>query len=63
MTDVKTKKSVDVVVTDRGPAIRSRVLDLSLAAAQALGIPGRGVIQVRAEVIGDTPPPVLGKGS
>ena len=63
VTDVKTKKSVDVVITDRGPAIRSRVLDLSLAAAQVLGIPGRGVIQVRAEVIGDTPPPVLGKGS
>ena len=63
VTDVKTKKSVDVVITDRGPAIRSRVLDLSFAAAEALGIPGRGVIQVRAEVIGDTPPPVLGKGS
>jgi rare lipoprotein A len=61
VTDVKTKKSVEVVVTDRGPAIRKRVLDLSLGAAQVLGIGGRGVIQVRAEVIGQAP--ILGKGS
>ena len=61
VTDVKTNRSVEVVVTDRGPAIRTRVLDLSLGAAQVLGIGGRGVIQVRGEVIGQAP--VLGKGS
>ncbi|MFL4984870.1 MAG: hypothetical protein ACJ8EN_14885 [Xanthobacteraceae bacterium] len=36
-------------MTDRGPAARSRVLDLSLGAAKVLGIGNRGVIQVRAE--------------
>jgi rare lipoprotein A (peptidoglycan hydrolase) len=61
VTDVKTKRSVEVVVTDRGPAIRKRVLDLSLGAAQVLGIGSRGVIQVRGEVIGQAP--IMGKGS
>ena len=46
-----TNKTVDVVITDRGPAIGNRVLDLSLGAARALGIISRGVVQVRAEVI------------
>jgi len=51
VTDIKTNKSVVVVITDRGPASRQRVLDLSLAAARALSIGSRGVIQVRAEII------------
>jgi rare lipoprotein A len=51
VTDLKTSKSVEVVITDRGPAIRTRVIDLSLGAAKALEIGNRGVIQVRAEVI------------
>ena len=51
VTDVKTNKSVVVVITDRGPAARNRVLDLSLGAARVLGIGSRGIIQVRAEVI------------
>jgi len=52
VTDIKTNKSVVVVITDRGPASRHRVLDLSLAAARALSIGSRGIIQVRAEIIG-----------
>ena len=52
VTDTKTKKSVEVVITDRGPVSHSRVLDLSLAAAQALDIGKRGVIHVRAEIVG-----------
>ena len=51
VTDIKTSKSVEVIITDRGPASRSRVLDLSLGAARALGIGSRGIIQVRAEII------------
>ena len=53
VTDVMTNKSVDVVITDRGPAIGNRVLDLSLGAARALGITSRGVVQVRAELISE----------
>jgi rare lipoprotein A len=36
---------------NRGPWVRGRVLDLSLAAARTLGITDRGVAQVRAEVL------------
>jgi rare lipoprotein A len=42
-------RSVIVTVNDRGPFIRGRVLDLSTAAARAVGITGLG--QVTAEVI------------
>jgi rare lipoprotein A len=41
--------SIIVTVNDRGPFVRGRVLDLSTAAARALGIDGLG--QVTAEVI------------
>jgi peptidoglycan lytic transglycosylase len=51
VTDLATKKSVVVRVTDRGPWVRGRVLDLSLGAALSLGIKDRGVAQVRAEVL------------
>ncbi|MGY3035567.1 rare lipoprotein A (peptidoglycan hydrolase) [Bradyrhizobium sp. USDA 4354] len=43
--------SVIVTINDRGPFIRGRVLDLSLAAARSLGITNHGVAQVRAEVL------------
>jgi len=43
--------SVVVTINDRGPFIRGRVLDLSLAAARSLGITDRGVAHVRAEVL------------
>jgi rare lipoprotein A len=51
VTDLKTNKSVEVTVTDRGPASRRLILDLSLGAAQQLGFASRGIIQVRAEII------------
>ena len=51
VTDVVTNRSVVVCITDRGPFIRSRVLDLSLAAARSLGMTDRGVVQIRAEML------------
>ena len=51
VTDVVSSKSVVVRIVDRGPYIRDRVLDLSLGAAQSLGITERGVAQVRVEVL------------
>ncbi|WGL58722.1 septal ring lytic transglycosylase RlpA family protein [Pigmentibacter sp. JX0631] len=44
--DVKTGKSVLVVINDRGPNKNSRVIDLSEAAAQKLGITKRGIAKV-----------------
>lgn len=43
-------QSVVVTVNDRGPFIRGRVLDLSKGAARAIGLTGRGVGRVVAEV-------------
>jgi len=51
VTALSTGKSVVVRITDRGPAIRGRVLDLSTAAARNLGMTDRGVTEVRAEVL------------
>jgi rare lipoprotein A len=51
VTDPRTGKSVVVRITDRGPTLRSRVLDLSAAAARSLGITDRGVTEIRAEVL------------
>ena len=50
VTDPKTHRSVTVVVNDRGPFNKGRVLDLSFAAAQALHMTGRGLINVTASV-------------
>ena len=50
VTDLKTHRSVDVVVNDRGPFTKNRVLDLSLAAAQSLGMTARGLINVMATI-------------
>lgn len=43
VTDRKTGRSVEVVVNDRGPFNKGRVIDLSLAAAKKLGIISRGL--------------------
>ena len=43
-------RSVVVTINDRGPFIRGRVLDLSTGAARAVGLTGRGVGRVTAEV-------------
>jgi len=44
-------RSVIVTVNDRGPFVRGRVLDLSTAAARAVGLTGAGVGRVTAEVV------------
>ena len=51
VTDLATSRSIIVVITDRGPWVRDRVLDVSLDAARRLGITDRGVAQVRVEVL------------
>lgn len=44
-------RSVIVTINDRGPFVRGRVLDLSTAAARAVGLTARGVGPVVAEVL------------
>ena len=53
VTDQDNGKSVMVCVTDRGPFVRGRVIDLSFAAAQQIDIENRGVSRVELEVISD----------
>jgi rare lipoprotein A len=50
VTDNRTKRSVTVTVNDRGPFVKGRVIDLSYAAATALHMQDRGLIQVTAAV-------------
>jgi rare lipoprotein A len=49
VTELETGRAVVVTVNDRGPFARGRIVDLSLAAARALGLVERGVARVRVE--------------
>ncbi len=51
VTNLTNGKSVIVRINDRGPFIRERIIDLSYAAAQMLGMVGEGVVPVKIEVI------------
>ena len=51
VTNVKTGSTALVRITDRGPFIRGRVVDLSLAAAQKLDVVKPGVAEVRVELM------------
>jgi rare lipoprotein A len=52
VTNTRNGRSVVVRINDRGPFIRGRVIDLSVAAARILGMMGSGVAPVRIEVLG-----------
>jgi len=52
VTNVENGRSVVVRVNDRGPRKKDRVLDVSLAAARALGMVGDGVTRVEIVVLG-----------
>jgi rare lipoprotein A len=47
----KTGKSVEVIINDRGPHAEGRIIDLSGAAARALGLIDDGTGRVTLEVI------------
>jgi len=49
VTNTATNQSILVRVTDRGPFVPGRVLDLSMAAAKAIGVWRPGTAQVRIE--------------
>ncbi len=52
VTNANNGRSVVVRINDRGPFIRGRVLDLSKAAAQNIGMVRSGHAKVCYEVIG-----------
>jgi rare lipoprotein A (peptidoglycan hydrolase) len=51
VTNLRNGRTVKVTVTDRGPFVEGRIIDLSFAAAQQLGMVGGGVTPVRLELI------------
>ena len=51
VTNVKTGNSAIVRITDRGPFIKGRILDLSYAAAKKVDVWRAGVSKVRLEVL------------
>jgi len=55
VTNLSNGRSVTVRINDRGPFARGRVLDLSYAAAQEIGMIGSGTAPVRITVLGSTP--------
>lgn len=52
VTNVKNQKTVTVRINDRGPTQAGRILDISTAAAQKLGIKPTAMAEVSAEVVG-----------
>jgi len=54
VTDLKTADSVLLRITDRGPFVNDRVIDLSRAAARKLSVYQRGTALVKIEVL-ETP--------
>ncbi len=47
-----TDQFVEVRINDRGPFVRGRIIDLSGAAAERIGLKQAGVARVRVRVIG-----------
>jgi len=52
VTNLDNSRSTVVRVNDRGPFVRSRIVDLSYSAAKELGVVGPGTAPVRIEALG-----------
>ena len=61
VTNIKTGDSALVRITDRGPFVNNRVIDLSKAAAQKLNVYRPGTALVKIEVV-ESPVPINSKG-
>ena len=56
VTNLGNGKSVVVRITDRGPFVENRIIDLSRAAAETIDSIGPGVVPVRLEVVSGNDP-------
>jgi rare lipoprotein A len=52
VTNLRNNQAVVVRINDRGPYVGGRVIDLSKAAAQAIGMVRSGTAPVRIEILG-----------
>jgi rare lipoprotein A len=51
VTNLRNNRNVVVTITDRGPVLKDRILDLSFASAKELRMLNSGVVKVSAEVL------------
>ncbi len=51
VTNVATGRSVTVRVNDRGPYVPGRIVDVSYSAAESLGMVGKGIANVKLDVV------------
>jgi peptidoglycan lytic transglycosylase len=51
VTNLGNGRAVQVRINDRGPSVAGRIIDVSYAAARALGAVGDGVFRVRIAVL------------
>jgi rare lipoprotein A len=52
VTNMENGKAVELKVNDRGPFVKDRIIDLSYAAAQIIGMYEKGTAYVKVEIIG-----------
>ncbi len=57
VTNMTTGQSSAMRITDRGPFVEGRMLDLTIASAKATGVYGKGLARVRMDVY-ETPKPI-----
>lgn len=55
VTNLSNQREVDVRITDRGPFVDGRIIDLSRAAAERIDLIGPGTARVRLRVLGTQP--------
>jgi rare lipoprotein A len=55
VTSVRDGRTVEVRINDRGPHVGGRIIDLSYAAARAIGLIGSGLATVRLRVVNQEP--------
>ena len=51
VTNLKNGKSIKLVINDRGPFVKGRIIDLSYKAARKLDFVNQGTVKVRIDVI------------
>ena len=55
VTNLENGRSLELKVNDRGPFVKERIIDVSYAAAQMLGMWEKGTAPVKVEVVGSAP--------
>jgi len=59
VTNLSNQRSVVIRINDRGPFAKGRVVDLTYAAAKAIGMISQGVVNVSLRVVGTGKPVAL----